>query len=521
MSISLPTPAQVAEALQYCYDLAPARALALATAGPDHIRSPWAIPGMEPLVERLIQALQRREPLLLFGDFDADGVTGSAVLFSTLAAHSDQVQRYTPFYREGYGLHVAQVVRFHDQGIHLVVTVDSGVSSYEAVERAHQLGMEVLVTDHHLPRPDLGPAGTLAINPPDYLLSGAQLAYLTAQAVRERTEGRPGHDLWGLALSAVGAQGDWVPVDEPETRAWVAQGLAEINSPQCPRGLRVLREVLGERSVGSEMRPLWGLLNMGKRSHLVDPNHVVEALLPETPVERCQEIVQNLVNERARTHTITEAFTAQALEGVREQAGGSGLLIHEVPMNDDSLSEVEGPLTSRIVEMTGRPTLLLRQAGDQVNFSGRARGAFSFESFLSDPEIYTLTLAMGGHRQAIGGSFRPQDRTAFLSAVRRWEQRQPPVGTMPSSRRPPVPLEQLNPATAYLYGRAIGPFGHRLRPPRFRTRIAVRGGWAFSGDFLVELDRPLGPGEWEIGFRFDEAGCDGENVVVRLEGMMR
>jgi single-stranded-DNA-specific exonuclease len=521
MSIPSVTSAQIASALQRCYDFPAAQAQALATAGPAHIRSPWAIPGMEALVERLVRALRSREQLLLFGDFDADGVTGTAVLFATLSAYSDRVERYTPFYREGYGLHVPQIEAFHQRGIRVVVTVDSGVSSYEAVERAHDLGLTVLVTDHHLPHPDRGPAGTLAINPPDFLLAGAQLAYLTAQAVRERVDGQADHDPWGLALSAVGAQGDWVRVDRPETRAWIAQGLAAIQSAACPRGLRALQEVLGEHTITSEMRPLWGLLNMGKRSPRVDPSDVVEALLPDTPAVRSREILEGLVRERTRTYAASEAFTAQALEGVRAQAEGSGLFIHEVPPGDDSLSEVEGPLASRVAAMLRRPVLILRSAGYQVNFSGRARGGFSFESFLSDPEICALTLAMGGHRQAIGGSIRPQDRTAFVAAARRWEQRQPPTAALPPPQHPPIVLEQIDPATAYLYGRAIGPFGHQMRPPRFRTNLVVRGGWAFSGDSLVELARPLGPGAWEVGFRFDEAGCDGEKVAIRVGGMPR
>jgi single-stranded DNA-specific DHH superfamily exonuclease len=259
---------------------------------------------------------------------------------------------------------------------------------------------------------------------------------------------------------------------------------------------------------------------MGKRSRLIDPNTVVEALLPDTPPERATERFQELTRERSRTYSAAEGIAAATLEELRLQVGKAGLLIHEIHVGDETLSEVEGPLTSRIVEMTGRPAILLRQAGGQINFSGRARGKFSFESFLSDPEFYALTLAMGGHRQAIGGSIRPQDRNAFVDAVRRWEQRQLPAEVSTAPAPPPILLPQLDPATAYLYARAIGPFGNRLRPPRFRTTIVVRGGWAFSGDFLVELARPLGPGTWEVTFRFNEAACDGENVAIRVEGAL-
>lgn len=511
----LPTPIEIAHALERFCGFSPDKARALATAGPEQIRSPWSVPGMEALVERLVRALRKGEPLLLFGDFDTDGVTGCAILFPFLARRGRGIHRYNPTYREGYGLRVEQVERFARQGIAVVLTVDSGISSHEAVERARQLGMEVLITDHHLLREDLGPPPTLWVDPPDHLLSGAQLAYLLFLALRERMEGRAGHDPRGLALSALGAQMDWVPVDEPETRAWVAQAQAIIHSADCPRELQVLREMLGERYTTSEMRSLSSVLNMGKRSHLVDPATVVEALLPETPDEKRRQIFRFLLQERARAHRASEILLAQALEDIRKEEG-EGLLVYEVQVPDETLSEVEGPLTARLVEATGRPTLVLRPAGSQINFSGRSRGDFSFETFLSDPEILALTTSMGGHRQAIGGSLLPENRRRFLEAVRRWKEQHPVPASSSSSSPPPARLEHLDPATAYLLGRAIGPFGHRLSPPRLLTTLQVRGGWAFSGNFLVETDQPLEPGEWEVLFTFDEAGCDGQNIVLRI-----
>lgn len=509
-------PAQVASALQRYYGFSPAKAEALALAGPSDIRSPWSIPGMEALVERLVAALQRREPLLVFGDFDTDGVTGSAILLRTLSTYSEHIHRYTPTYDEGYGLHGDQVERFAHQGIRLVVTVDSGITSHHAVARAKQLGLEVLITDHHLLRPDLGPPPCPWIDPPDHLLCGAHLAYLLAQAVRERMGGEGGHDPWGLALSAVGAQADWVPVDEAETRAWVALGQAAINSAECPQGLAALRELLGERYTPSEMRSLWGLLNMGKRSLRVRPGDIVEALLPETTAERRREVWQFLLQERARTAQAAEEVAAQALEDVRGEAGRAGLLVYEVPALDETLAEVEGPLTSRLVEATGRPVLVLRPAGRWINFSGRARGEFSFESFLSDPEVRSLVVDMGGHRQAIGGSIAPHNRSDFLAAVRRWGQRQPAGDPLPTSPHPPHELTHLDPITAYLLGRAVGPFGHCLRPLLYRATLGVKAGWAYAGDNLVELDRPLANGDWRVTFRFDEAGCDGQNIALRV-----
>ncbi len=513
------TPEKVGAALQEIYQFPPRKAMALARAGPESIRSPWSVPGMGELVARLVEAVQRKEPVLVFGDFDTDGVTGTAILFHTLARHGAQVRRYNPYYHEDYGLHVEQVERFARAGVRLIVTVDTGISSLEAISWARRIGIEVLVTDHHLPLTSPGPPDTLWVDPPDHLLSGAQIAYLVARAVGERLGEPSTHDPWGLSLAAVGAQMDWVPVDEPETRAWVAWAHRILNSRECPRGLQVARELLGERYTPSEMLLLGGILNLAKRSHRVNPNEIVEALLPETPDGRRREVFRFLLEERARAQRVSGAVTARAIEQLRGEVGRPGLLVYEVEVPDESLSEIEGPLTSRLAEVTGRPTLVLRPAGERINFSGRARGDFSFESFLNDPQIRALTLGIGGHRQAIGGSIRAVDRTAFLEAVRRWESHLPPW--QPTPEEEPIRLERLDPEVAYLYGRAIGPFGHRLRPPRFRALLEVKGGWAFSGETLVELDRPLSEGEWEVLFRFSEAGCDGRNTVLHVEEVRR
>ncbi len=520
MDVAAPSHNEIATALQRFCGFPAERAAALAAAGLADIRSPWSVPGMAALTERLVRALQRREHILLFGDFDADGVTGSAVLHPVLSAYSDRVRRYNPAYEEGYGLHADQVDRFAGQGVRVIITVDTGISSLEAVARARQVGLEVLITDHHLPLLDPGPPDTLWIDPPDHVLSGAQLAYLVAWAVRERMGGTAGHDAWGLALSAVGAQMDSVPVDEPETRAWVSAGLATINSERCPPGLRVLRDINGNRYVPSELRSLGGILNMAKRSRRVDANAIVEALLPDTPDERRSDIYHHLTRESERTRRAVEAVTAQAMADVRGEVGREGLLLYEVQCADATLTEVEGPLTSRIAAVTGRPTVVLRPSGEYVKFSGRARGAFSFETLLNDPAVRALVADMGGHRQAIGGSFRRRDQAAFVDALHRWAQAQPAVAAA-DPPRPPQALDALDPATAYLLGRAIGPFGHRLQPPQFCTELFVRGGWAGRGNDVVELDRPLAEGDWRVTFRFDEAGCDGHSVVLRVDDAQR
>ena len=229
------------------------RAQAFLSANLSAIRSPWDIPGMDKLVARVDAAASENKTLLLFGDFDTDGTTATAVLYATLARRMPTARRYNPRYHEGYGLQVAQVERFAAEGVHVIATIDNGITAHAAVERARQLGVETLIIDHHLPRADIGAPKTTYIDPPDNVLSASQVGYLVAQALRETWWGESGHEDWGLALAAVGAQMDWMPLDVAENRGWVAHAQQIINSDQCPTGLASIRRALGKDYTSSEL----------------------------------------------------------------------------------------------------------------------------------------------------------------------------------------------------------------------------------------------------------------------------
>jgi single-stranded-DNA-specific exonuclease len=201
------------------------------------VRSPWDIPGMDVLVARLDAIANDNKRVLLFGDFDTDGATATAVLFAALTRRMPSARRYTPWFREGYGLQAAQVERFAAEGIQVIITIDNGITAHAAVERAQELGLETLIIDHHLLRPDIGAPRTIYIDPPDNVLSASQVGYLAAQALRQTWWGEASHDDGGLAIAAVGAQMDWMPLDVAENRGWIAHAQQVINSPACQGGL--------------------------------------------------------------------------------------------------------------------------------------------------------------------------------------------------------------------------------------------------------------------------------------------
>ena len=493
------------------------RAEAFLAADQSVVRSPWSIPGMDALVARLDAAARANKHLLLFGDFDTDGTTATAVLFATLARRVPQARRYNPWFREGYGLQVAQVERFAAEGIEVIVTIDNGITAHAAVERAKELGVEPLIIDHHLPRSDIGAPPTTYIDPPDYVLSASQVGYLVAQALRETWWGTASHDDCGLALAAVGAQMDWMPLDVSENRGWVASAQSIINSPACPPGLAAIRRALGEPYTSSELLSIGAPLNLGKRLKSIDPNLVVELLLPDTPEARRDKLAAHFVSERRRVEELERGVYDRVTSEADNLQSGRGMLIYLVESPDDDLAELEGPLASRLTYATGRPTLTLRRYPESIAFSGRAAGTFSFASFIGDTGLRRVVMNMGGHAKAMGGAFRPERLDDFYSAVHAWEESTQGQDIWADTTEPPAPphdLAGLGPQVAYTLARTLGPFGHRFRRPTYRATVQVRDGVAYSGTVIVHMDTPLPEGVHSVTFTFDEAHCDGEHIGI-------
>jgi single-stranded-DNA-specific exonuclease len=496
------------------------RAQAFLSANLSALRSPWDIPGMDQLVARVDAAARENKSLLLLGDFDTDGTTATAVLHATLARRMPATRRYNPRYHEGYGLQTVQVERLAAEGVQVIATIDNGITAHAAVERARQLGVETLIIDHHLPRSDIGAPKTTIIDPPDNVLSASQVGYLVAQALRETWWGESGHDEWGLALAAVGAQMDWMPLDVAENRGWVAHAQQMINSDQCPAGLASIRRALGEDYTSSELLTVGSPLNLGKRLKRIDPNLIVELLLPNTPGARRDEIAAHLVAQRKRVEQMERSTHERALSDAERLRDERGLLIYTVESPDDDLAELEGPLANKLTYATGRPTLTLRHTPDLIAFSGRAAGTFSFASFISDAGLRRVVNNMGGHAKAMGGAFKPDRLDDFIAAARAWEkstQGQDIWADTTEAPAPPHNLAQLSPQIAVTLARALGPFGHRFRRPMYETVVQVRDGRATSGTALVETNLPLPDGTHRVTFTFDEAQCNGDGIGIAIQ----
>ncbi len=247
---------------------------------PDYDRDigdPFGILNMDRAVERLITAFRMGEKIVIYGDYDCDGIPGSVVLHDLFRKIGvSKFVNYIPHrHHEGYGLNAQAITRFGKEGVHLVVTVDCGITDVEEVAMANSLGMDVIITDHHLPQAILPPAFAILNSKQaddtyfDNMLCGAGVAYKLAQGVlarlRENKAGRfteisPGWEKWLLDMAGLSTIADMVPLQK-ENRLFAYYGLKVLRKSPRPglqallREARVDQRYLTEEDVGFTIGP--------------------------------------------------------------------------------------------------------------------------------------------------------------------------------------------------------------------------------------------------------------------------
>ena len=406
-----------------------------------HLHDPYAMHGMREAVDRIRQALLAHEPILIYGDYDVDG-TVATVLLKTACERTAAALGVTPDIRyhiphrirEGYGMRESRIADAAAEGVRLVVSVDTGIRAHAAAEEAARLGLDLIVTDHHLPDELNGTPRALAVLNPNQLgcdypckdLCGAAVAFKLAQALlqgaaRDDAE----HDRLRsktlasfLKLLAVATIADSVPLTD-ENRTIASIGLRELRSPAQP-GLRALMELAGidtsrpvsTTDVGFRLAPR---LNAAGRMEIA--SDVVELFL-----SRDHAVARTLAEKLHRLNDDRRATEANALREIEQQieallAAPTGL--PSCLVLDDNGTQtagwhrgVVGILASRVVERTGRPALVLahERTADPSEIplahgSGRSVPGFHLLDALTsahEQSANALFSRFGGHAHAVG-----------------------------------------------------------------------------------------------------------------------
>ncbi len=395
--------------------------------GGEETVDPFSFMDMDLAVDRITRGLDESEPIAIFGDYDADGITATVLLYTYLRDKGANVRYLLPQRDgEGYGLHRDTVERLANEGVKLLITVDNGIAAVEEVELAASFGIDVVITDHHIPQDTL-PAAVAVVNPhrtdcesefKDY--AGVGVAFKLVCALE-------GDDEWALKqyadLVAIGTLADIMPLSG-ENRVLVRAGLERINQDARP-GLAALAEVAGAggktQTSSTTVFTLAPRINAAGR--MGDPQKAAELLLSETAKEATE-----LAREIQEYNQKRQALEADLLKDVLARIDEHPEWMHDRVLVIDGegwYSGIVGILAARILERYGKPCMLLSSLPDKVKGSGRSIKGFPlFDAIASCSDLLT---SFGGHELAAGVSLTAENVEEFRRRINKWAAEHYPV----------------------------------------------------------------------------------------------
>ena len=392
------------------------------------LHNPFLMQDMKKAVDRLILAVYRNEKVVVYGDYDADGITSVVVLIHFLREIYPGATYHIPDrITEGYGLNRAAVERFRSQGIGLIVTVDCGISDHDAVAYARQLGMDTIILDHH-ELSDTLPAAAAAVNPKradcrfpfKHLAAvGIVFNFLIAMRGALRREGFWRNDAYPnlreyLDLVALGTIGDIVPLVD-ENRIFVKIGL-DLISEERRIGLRALKQVSGiEHQVIDSNKASFTLIpRINAAGRIASAGEAVELLLSENP-DQAEELARKLDGFNRKRQAMEKVILNEILEKVEKEVavGEYGPLVFASPHWHPGIL---GIVASKLVDRFGRPAILI-SLKDGVG-KGSGRSVTDFNIFEGLKRCQAHLLSYGGHHYAAGISIREEDIDPFSKLLR-------------------------------------------------------------------------------------------------------
>jgi single-stranded-DNA-specific exonuclease len=374
--------------------------------------NPFLLPDMHQAVARIYQALLSGENIAIYGDYDVDGITATALLVQGLSSLGGKVIPYIPHrLTEGYGLKTTALEKLHRQGISLVITVDCGITALSQVRKAKRMGLDIIITDHHTPLPEIPPA-IATVNPklPDSNysfseLAGVGVAFKLLQALFQSI-GREQQLDELIDLVALGTVADMVPLLE-ENRYLVKQGLKLINA--SPRlGVREIMTQAGLNIGTIDPETISWILapRLNAAGRLAHAMSSYKLLTTDSPQE-AQGLSIWLEQKNAERQRLTNSLLTKAREQVLAQ-GISSLL---VASDNNYPAGIAGLIAGRLSEEFYRPTIVIR-IGEQVS-SGSCRSIPEFNIILALNQCSSLLSQFGGHSQA-AGFILPTENLAHL-----------------------------------------------------------------------------------------------------------
>lgn len=386
------------------------------------LSDPFLLKDMDKAAARITRAVDNMEKIAVYGDYDADGVTSTAMLYSYLETRGADVIFYIPQREgEGYGMNMGAVEYLKEQGVSLIVTVDNGISSVQEVARANELGIDVVVTDHHRPQEILPDAVAVvdAYRPDDTSpykhFSGVGIAFKLLMALEDGAG-----DVEDLLeaysdLAAIGTIGDIVPLTG-ENRTLIRAGLERLSQSDRP-GVQALLENAGiaGKALTSTNVAFTLVPRINATGRMGAPERAVRLL-----ISGYEEEAEVLSEEICADNEERRRVEAEIAEAAFADIGAKGYMKDRVVVVDGENWHhgVIGIVASRVTERCGKPCMIISRGETEAKGSGRSIEGFSlFEAICACGD---LLIKFGGHPMAAGITLKPENIEAFRKRINRY-----------------------------------------------------------------------------------------------------
>lgn len=385
----------------------------------EDIHNPFMLDGMEEAVDRIISAISKKEKIVIYGDYDVDGITSTATVYKFLKSQGADVSYYIPDrFSEGYGINVLAVNKMARDGAKLMITVDCGITAVGEVEFAKTQGLDVIITDHHTCREEL-PKATSVINPkrqdssyPFSGLAGVGVAFKLVLALAIKL-GMNTKDVFMeyVDMVALGTIADVVPLVD-ENRVITDKGINSIENTKN-KGIRALMELAGAggKCIDANSVAFFASPRLNAAGRLSSASLSVELLICEDD-ERAREIACQLDKLNQERKDIEQKIFEEAYE--KAEAMGDDKLVYVIS-GENWNHGVIGIVASRLAELFYRPCILISVEEGKGKGSGRSVPEMNLFDALSSCE--DLLTAFGGHSQAAGLSIPEENLEEFSKKI--------------------------------------------------------------------------------------------------------
>ena len=362
---------------------------------------PFLMPDMEIIVDRVLQAIEQKEKIMIYGDYDADGITSITVLKSFLEERGLEVASYIPNrLDEGYGLNKTALKKIYDDGYRLIITVDCGISGIDEVDYANSLGMEVLITDHHEPV-EILPKAMAVVDAkrkdnkyPFNQLAGVGVVFKLIQAISIKLGLEEKEYLKYLDIVCIGTISDIVPLVD-ENRVIAKLGLKLIAQTRNI-GLKALLEVIGFKNIDSTTISFGVAPRINACGRMGDEQVALDLFL-EKDYDKAKELAIKLNEYNIERQTIEKSIFDEATEKIEKNEKDKACIIVG---SEGWHHGIIGIVASKVTEMYFKPSILICFEGNDGKGSGRSIPGFDLHDALTECSDYLEKF--GGHSMAVG-----------------------------------------------------------------------------------------------------------------------